>query len=424
MESQFLSDIVIYFSNALFELLSFTNSIGEFIYPLLALGILWYVYTRYTRAKFISDEKQERVLLELRLPKEQVKSPLAMELALSALHQTGRESNWYDRWVLGKHRPWFSLEIISIEGNVHFLIWTERNYQPSVESAFYSQFPGLEIIEVPDYVNNVPFGQPDSEWGLFGAEFVLSKEDALPIKTYVDYGLDKDPKEELKVDPLTPIVEFFGSLQKNEQAWLQILVRATKKSNRLPGGLFGKKQDWRKEGEEYAKEKKEEFGGAGDPEEGAPKGMTTGEKMIIAAIERNISKEGFDCGVRAMYLAKGDAFRGPNIPALMGSFKQFNSNELNGFKPKHVTNTDYPWQEYTAPSFLLKGVQKSAFEKAKLFNAYVRRGWFHPPVTRQWFVLSSEELATLFHLPGQVSETPTLSRIESKKSEAPSNLPI
>ena len=34
------------------------------------------------------------------------------------------------------------------------------------------------------------------------------------MKTYVDFGLDKDPKEEFKHDPLTPILEWFGSLKK------------------------------------------------------------------------------------------------------------------------------------------------------------------------------------------------------------------
>ncbi len=37
---------------------------------------------------------------------------------------------------------------------------------------------------------------------IWGCEFKFTKGDGYPIKTYVDYGLDKDPKEEYKVDPL------------------------------------------------------------------------------------------------------------------------------------------------------------------------------------------------------------------------------
>ena len=48
---------------------------------------------------------------------------------------------------------------------------------------------------------------------------------------------------------------------------------------------------------------------------------------------------------------------------------------------------------------------------------------FFPSGKPQIFVVSSEELATLFHFPGMVSETPTFKRIESRIAKPPSNLP-
>ncbi|OHB13689.1 MAG: hypothetical protein A2Y49_02110 [Candidatus Zambryskibacteria bacterium RIFCSPLOWO2_12_39_8] len=59
-----------------------------------------------------------------------------------------------------------------------------------------------------------------------------------------------------------------------------------------------------------------------------------------------------------------------------------------------------------------------------MLDAYKRREYFFKPYKRKHFVLNTEELATLFHFPGQVSTTPTFTRIESKKAEAPANLPI
>ena len=38
-------------------------------------------------------------------------------------------------------------------------------------------------------------------------------------------------------------------------------------------------------------------------------------------------------------------------------------------------------------------------------------------------VMTTEELATMFHLPGKVAVTPTLGRIPSTRGEAPPNLP-
>jgi hypothetical protein len=46
------------------------------------------------------------------------------------------------------------------------------------------------------------------------------------------------------------------------------------------------------------------------------------------------------------------------------------------------------------------------------------------PYQRTPFVLNTEELATIYHFPGRVAETPTFGRIEAKKGEPPSNLPI
>ena len=48
--------------------------------------------------------KQKRILLEIKLPKEITKSPLAMETFLIGLHQTGREGTWYAKFWEGKTR--------------------------------------------------------------------------------------------------------------------------------------------------------------------------------------------------------------------------------------------------------------------------------------------------------------------------------
>ena len=49
-----------------------------------------------------------------------------MELVLNTLNQTGGDGNFIDKYMKGKVRPWFSLELVSIEGNFHFFIWTRK----------------------------------------------------------------------------------------------------------------------------------------------------------------------------------------------------------------------------------------------------------------------------------------------------------
>ena len=67
--------------------------------------------------------------------------------------------------------------------------------------------------------------------------------------------------------------------------------------------------------------------------------------------------------------------------------------------------------------------------KQDMLYAYKLRSYFEYPYKfygeSQPFILTTEELSTIFHFPsGMVSQTPTLQRVASKKSEAPSNLPI
>lgn len=371
----------------------------------------------YVRSNFI--RKKKKVLLEIRIPRDTFKSPLAMETALSGFHQTSRESNWYKKYIKGGSRPWFSLEMVSIEGKVRFFIWTEVDYVSIVEASIYAHYPTVEIFEVPDYTGHVPYGLANN-WTLYGTEFGLVKPDPYPIKTYVDYNLDQDPKEEFKIDPLTQVLEFLGSLKKDEQVWIQILIRATKETNKRAGGLFGKPQDWKREGAELVKKLREEYGKQ-DPKPGQTfafdKPLTKGQTEEISAIERSVAKLGFDTGIRAIYLAKSESFRNVNISAMLGVLRQFNSNILNGFKGGlNVTDFDYPWEDF-------QGI-RLAWRKAAIWNAYVRRSYFHPPYKRKWFVLNQEELATIFHFPGRVAETPTFERIDSKKAEPPANLPI
>ena len=59
----------------------------------------------------------------------------------------------------------------------------------------------------------------------------------------MDFGLDDDPKEEFKVDPISPVIELFGSLKKGEQMWIQIVITPSKKEFHTHGTWFGH-HDW------------------------------------------------------------------------------------------------------------------------------------------------------------------------------------
>ncbi|HEY4486833.1 MAG TPA: hypothetical protein VJB70_03845 [Candidatus Paceibacterota bacterium] len=416
-----------FFAETLALLLYYAWKTAPIWLPSALLFFFWISFVHHRRTRFL--DKQRPVLLEIKVPKNVDKSPLAMEVALNSIYQTSGESNWYDRAILGKVRSDFSLEMVSIEGDVHFFIRTRPFLRKNIESHIYSQYPTAEIYEVEDYTPSVPFAQKDSDWNLFGLEYTLTKPDPYPIKTYIDYELDRDKFEEKKVDPITPTLEFLGGIGKNEQIWIQILVQANK-GKKDPTTPW-KGRDWQGEAKELIakimEDAKDRSGAVSEEGNDFRLAMLTeGERNAIKAIERSVSKLGFDCGIRALYLGRKESFEPGNIAGLFGAFRQYNSNDLNGFKQARFTDVDYPWQDYFdfAPNpFSAKGDRVGKM-KWKIFDAYRRRSWFHPPYERKPFVLNSEELATIFHFPGRVSETPTFERIASKKSEPPANLPM
>lgn len=389
-----------------------------FFVPIFLMIWFWSNWVKYVRALFFASQKY--VLLELRIPKGITKSPLSMELFINTLYQTGGEGTPYDKYWLGKTRPWFSLEIVSIEGQVKFFIWTREAFQSLIESQLYGQFSNIEINKVQDYSTAIDFNWSDHQ--MWACDFKKSQASHLPIKTYVNYGLDKDPKEEIKIDPITPIIEFLGSVGRGEQVWVQIVVRAHKKEITKPGTWFEKvdwthaaKQEVDKLMKRDAKNKKEGEVNFADFS------MTKGEREKVEAIEKNVSKLAFDTGIRALYVARKDSFKGTMVPGITGVLRQYNAPNLNGFQPANGTSFDYPWQDFTGARTMKK--------KEKMMFLYRNRSFFYPEFFPEGyefepFVMTTEELATIYHFPGDVSQTPTLTRITAKRAEPPSNLPI
>lgn len=378
------------------------------------------MWVLYRRAQF--TVKQTFVLLELKLPREVLKSPQAAEFFINGMNNNGGEANWFEKYWKGQMRTVSSLEIVSIDGVVHFYIWTRKGEKNKIEANLYSQFQGIEVYEVPDYTLPVVFDP--ATMGLAVTEFELTKPDAYPIKTYIDYGMDKNPKEEYKIDPLTPLIEFLGSIGRGHQAWIQIIIRAHKAEDKNPEGGDLVDMRWKKgaqkEIDEIIKKAKGEAGPDGKIVPGTGRTLNDTERETIKALSRSVSKLGFDVGIRALYIAQKDIFSTTNFGGVIGGITHFNS-EYNSFKPARGPALNYKWFFLLWKSRPAKTINK---EKQDMLDAYKKREYFYAPHKRPHFVLNTEELATLYHFPGIISMmTPTLERIGSKKAEAPSNLP-
>ena len=276
-----------------------------------------------------------------------------------------------------------------------------------MESQIYAHYPEVEIHEAADYTKDFIGEDTEAskkEWNIHAAEYNLTKEDAYPIKTYIDYKLDKlETEEEMKNDPLASLIELMGTMKEGENLWYQVLIMATKTEWKSAGAKIVdkimKRDKKKKEGEII------DFGSMI---------LSPGERMIVEAIERNVSKLGFDACLRFVYIAKPDKYNHVVSNALQGSMKQFNSLNLNGFSRTNSTSyVDYFFKK-----------TREGWKKIRMFDAYINRSAFYKPYKRKTIVLNTEELATIYHLPGSVVRTPALGRIESKKGEPPAGLPI
>jgi hypothetical protein len=401
-----IGDLIIkYYGENVYNALAFIARFYPIWLPLITGILFWELWVRYVRHLFFS--KTEMVLLELRIPKEISKSPLAMEIALLSLNQLGGEGNFVAKYWEGKSRAISSLEIVSLGGEIHFYVWVQKKLRDIVESQYYAQYPNIEISEVPDYTKKFDFVPGKND--MWGCHYLFTKADAYPIKTYVDFGLDRDPKEEFKHDPLTSLLEYLNTMGPDEQIWIQLVVRGHREEKRA--GFFSPKTDWKPAAKA---EIKNILDNVKKDERQRP---TPGELEQIEAIERSLGKFAFDVGIRGIYLAeKKDAYNGVNIGGMRGVFRAFSSNNLNGLTlVKQATDFDFPWQDF-------KGFRLNRM-KRKMLDAYKRRSFFFYPHKHKNLVMTNEELATIFHLPGEVAATPGLSRIPSKRAQAPTNLP-
>lgn len=450
-----LAAVALYF---LWEFNLLRGLIGQIILPVLGVVILgriaWIFWIHYIQQDFISGI--EFVLLEIVPPRDVLRNPRAMELFITnglyhASGKGGREEYWQ-----GAVHFWFSLEIASIDGQVHFYIRTPSRIKTLIETQMYAQYPQAQVKVVEDYTLAVDEISEHSKWMAWGCEFKLEKPSAYPIKTYIDYGLDKDPKEEFKIDPISPVIEFFGSLQKGEQAWVQIVIAASHTNSTI------KKHDWVAEAKEEILKLLEPYTSRREEQEGAKviKAARIEVRVpgyldrAVKAMSAKTSKLGFETGIRVVYVAKKDVytvnrrkdirliFRQYNAPDV-NSLVRFNSaqaDELNssimGLSPKQVmVLADRMVHEYRERAFFHLPLRhhllsihmfETIFPRPiihAIFMTFIKP-FFLPYFHHKTFVLNTEELATLWHFPGQILKVPTLERIESKEASPPTNLPV
>lgn len=374
----------------------------EVLFWLINLLLQWYVwmpivavllYLTWRNYQVIEAVKSvESVLLVLEIPKANDKSELAAEQLFASLHGILRDKD--DLKQTKGIQEHLSFEIASVNGQIRFYTWVPKTLQSFVEGQIYSQYPTVQIHEADeDYV-----AHERQHSVVYTSEISLTDSEFLPIKTFQSF----------EVDPLAGITGTLAKLESTgEELWVQVLVRPIADS-------------WQKDSDSWVKSVRNGkgfnlFTGEGfnfkwlgmllealwkPPEQGtngaaAPKELSERDKTRLSEAEKKATKLGYQVKIRMAYLGESQTNAKLRMQAIVGTFKQFNSTNLNGFR-------------MTGASFKKEDL---AHYRSRLF---IDRG----------FILNIEEVASVFHLPHTNVETPNIVWASNKTAEPPAKLPL
>lgn len=370
-------------------ILWFINLLLQWYVWLPIVAILGYMTWRnYQRVDIVKEI--ESVLLVLEIPKANDKSELAAEQMFASLHGILRDSK--ELRLNGGYQEHLSFEIASVGGRIQFYVWVPKTLQSFVEGQIYSQYPQVQIHAAEeDYVTH-----ERQHSVVYTSELVLTDKEFLPIKTFQSF----------EVDPLAGITGTLAKLEDtNEEIWIQMLVRPVA-------------DDWHKASDAWIKSVKNGtsafFTGGGinakwfvgllsalwnPPEQGTgastAKEVSERDKTRISEAEKKATKLGYQAKIRIAYLGESTTNAKLRMQGIVGTFKQFNSTNLNGFKVANDSFAKEALAKYKSRLFADKG-----------------------------YLVNIEEVASVYHLPHTNVETPNIVWASTKTAEPPAKLPL
>lgn len=335
------------------------------------------------------------VLLEILVPRNNDKGPLAAESMFASLHGI------YDASRLAQEQ--LSFEIASRDKYILFYAHVPAHLKDFVEGQIYAQYPTVEIREAQDYSDAAKEGN----LSIAGTELRLNRNEVFPIKTFLNFD----------VDPLAGITGVLSKVQGQEQIWVQVIIRPVgdiwqQKGIDYVEALRAGKDPEHPEGlgakiakgavglaSEFVRSAvgRPQIGEGGGEVSAEPEAanLSGPEEAAIKGIEEKVTKLGFETKVRIIAVGQSKEQAQLKIQNVVGSFKQFNTTNQNGFTSTGFSDGEAVLDAYRVRRFDLTG-----------------------------YILNITELASIFHLPNVTVETPSIAWAGSKKGEPPANLPI
>jgi hypothetical protein len=306
----------------------------------------------------------ESVLLQVALPRDnEIKIDTAEQLfsSLSAIGKGG----------FLKLAPHLSFEIVGVPGDIRFYVHTPKKIMDLVEKQINGAYPDAEIKIVDADSAGREGLVIGNEYNIFSREgkvaftsLQLKSESYKPIKAYKD----------LPTDPLSSITSVLAKMTEGEGAAIQVLITPADSG-------------WKKRGRNYiAKTKKLES----NPETA----KYSSDAKELEGIENKISKPGFETTIRIVVSSTSREAAEAHLGNIVSIYSQFEG--INSFKKS---------------KYRLKGM---------FMNDFIYR---YLPMTGRSSILTSEELATVFHFPNKSVTTPNIFWMNAKRAPAPATVP-
>jgi hypothetical protein len=321
-----------------------------------------FAYILFVFWKYRDREKHslDYVVMQVAVPRDNEIKIDAAEQVFASLHAIHHGGYW----SFLKPQEHISFEIVARLEDIRFYVAAPRKLIDMIQKQIHGAYPGADI-KISDEYNIF------SENGKVAfAALTLSSSDYMPIRMYRD----------LPVDPLSSLTSVLAKMGENEGAVIQVLVQPAD----------GK---WSSLGRSYiSKTKKNEA----NPEKASFKI----DPKSLEAVEQKTSKPGFNTVIRLVVSAATDEAAKSHMDNLVASFQQFTSDH------NHFTKVKFPLKKMFMVDFIYRYFPVMNF-----------------PFFKQYAVLNTDELASIFHLPNKSVETPYIFWLNAKRAPAPMQIP-
>lgn len=335
----------------------------------LAVGFSALIYILFLNYKYRGREKSalDSTLLQVALPHDnEIKIDAAEQLfsSFASLHKGGKFS-------FLNPQPALALEIVGMPGDIRFYVSTPNKFKDFVEKQINGAYPDAEIREVNEKESLKEGFVLGNDYNIFAedakvafASLRLKGANYLPIKLYKD----------LPTDPLSSITSILAKMTEGEGAAIQVMVSPAD-------------DKWKKHGRAHISATKK---GEANPETA----KYSADPKELEGIENSVAKPGFNTVIRIVVSSSTKESAEAHLNNIVNVFSQFSG--LNSFTKNKIR-------------------MKKAF-----ISDFIYR---YMPMHGQTAVMTTEELATVYHFPNKSITTPHIFWVTSKRAPAAANIP-